>query len=130
MVLTLGSDQRGEADNVRLTWNYRILVAEVAGTFAPTLGTGLFHGELQLGELWTTDTDLLTLTKPASNGDIAVSTFTGAFTDTQGSPTTRTYTATGRVNEVEIQWQKGNFIMASARVHELVSLSDATTTFP
>lgn len=102
----------------------------MAGTFAPTLGTGLFHGELQLGELWSTDEDLLAMVKPATGGDEAVTTFTGAFTDTAGSPTTKTYTATGRVNEVEIQWQKGNFVMASARVHELVSLTDGTTAFP
>ena len=101
----------------------------MAGTFTPTLGTGLFHGELQLGELWSTDEDLLAMVKPASNGDEAITAFTGAFTDT-GVPTTKTYTATGRVNEVEIQWQKGNFVMASARVHELVSLTDGSTTFP
>lgn len=82
-----------------------------------------------MGELWTTDTDLLTFTKPSAGGDVPVTTFTGAFTDTN-VPSTKTYTATGRVNELELQWQKGNFVMASGRVHELVSLTDGTTSFP
>lgn len=129
-VAVCGGDTRGELDNWRLTWNYKTLVAEVAGTFTPTLGTGLFHGELQFGELWTTDEDLLVMCKPAANGDIAISTFTGAGKDTQGSPATTTYTATGRLNDVEIQWKKGDFEMAQGRVHEVISITDGTTTLP
>lgn len=109
---------------------YTTLVAEIAGSFLPTFGTGKWHGELQLSELWSTDTDLLTLLKAASNGDVPITTFTGAFTDTQGSPSTKTYTITGRLNEVEPQWQAGEFIMANARVHEVVSVTDGTTTLP
>lgn len=126
-----GGTTRGELDNWRLTWNYRMLVAEVSGTYTPTLGTGLFHGELQFGELWSTDEDIATMAKPSvTTNDIPVTTFTGAGTDTQGTPSTKTYTVTGRLNEIELQWKKGDFMMAMGRVHEVVSITDGTTSFP
>ena len=129
MTVVAAGDTRGQAQECDLKWNYRLLEEEVAGTFAPTIGTGVFHGEFTIGELWTTDTDLLTLTKPASNGDIAVSTCTFAGTDTAG-PTTKTYTVTCRLNDLQFAWKKGDFVVATVRSTAISTVTDGTTSFP
>ncbi len=129
VTITLGGDVRGQAEDCELKWSYRLLAEEVAGTFAPTIGTGVFHGELKIGELYTTDTDLLTFVKPASNGDIPVTTTTFALKDTN-VPTTTTYTVTARMNDVQIQWKKGQFTVATVTSTEVTTIGDGTTSFP
>ena len=130
VALTVGGDLRGQAEDCELKWSYKLMAEEVAGTFAPTIGTGVFHGELKIGELYTTDTDLLTFAKPASNGDLPITTTTFALKDTQGSPSTTTYTVTARMNDVQIQWKKGQFTVATVTSTEVTSITDGTTSFP
>ena len=130
VVITVGGNVRGQAEDCELKWSYKLMAEEVAGTFAPTIGTGVFHGELKIGELYTTDFDLAAISKPASNGDIAIATTTFALKDTQGSPSTTTYTVTARMNDVQVQWKKGQFTVATVTSTEVTSITDGTTTFP
>lgn len=129
VTIVLGGDTRGQAEDCDLKWSYKLLAEEVAGTFAPTIGTGVFHGEFTIGELYTTDEDFLTMIKPAANGDIPITTSTFVGKDT-GGPTTTTYTVTARFNDGQIQWKKGQFVVATVRSTEITSLTDGTTSFP
>ena len=99
-VLTISGATYAAVSKVATKWGYKIHEELVTGQNAPYLGTGGFHGEIDLDSLGSSD----------SRWENAVSTTSGIVTtlgltwkeqDTQGTISARTWTASGKFTEYQ-----------------------------
>ena len=99
-----------EAENIRMEWGYSLYEEEVLGSAIPVQGTGVFSGTINIESLYTTDEEFSSFITPDSDGQIPEKTLYIKEKDSQGTPTTKTWTVKARFNRVEHVARKGGFV--------------------
>ncbi len=97
--------------DIKLKWGYKIHEEVVTGTNIPYLGTGVFHGEVDLTALGSSDNRFENAIS-VSSGIVTTFGMTWRETDTQGLTLSgaRTWTISGKFTEYEKTAQKDQVV--------------------
>ena len=103
--------------DIRETWGYKINEELVTGTTDPYLGTGGFHGELRINGIGSSD-NLWEKLVAAVSGIVPTFAVTWQGRDQQGigASGNRTFTASGKFTEFEINNDRDQFVKIGARM--------------
>jgi len=110
-VITIGGDVYALVNYVEVWWQFAIDEMDVLGSDVPLQGARGMRGQVLIRRVYSTDKDLLSI-QAKSGGIVPESTITGAYTDTQGSPTTKTWTIKARLGRIRHQFTGPGFIIA------------------
>lgn len=110
--LKIGSDIYALVNFVEFQRGYLIDQTDGFGTSKPVMGTRGLRGNIIIRRTYSTDKDLLTITKPASDGMIPESTITLTEKDDQGSQATATWTIKARFDNLRHIRQMHTFSIA------------------
>jgi len=108
----VGGTKIAKAQNVTCVWGNTVNEEPVIGSDIPDQWTGKFHGVITLDLLYMTDLAVDTLTAPGADGQVPITTITGKFTDTQGSPKLDTWTIYARLNNPTLIVRETGFVKA------------------
>lgn len=88
---------------------------EVLNSEVKIYGTGSFDGSFEIENLYSTDSDLRTISTPESDGQLPSVTITCGKTDTTAvSPVTKTLTGILKIEQVEERLRSGQFVIVRA----------------
>ena len=102
--------------NIEPTWGNRVIEEAVTGTTDPYLGTGVFHGELRIEAIGSSDNRWEQLATPTS-GILTTfgMTWQGRDQEGIGASGNRTFTISGKFAEFSIINDRDNFVKIRAR---------------
>ena len=95
---TLSGVQQDALSTIQMWWGYRIHEEAVTGTNIPYLGTGVFHGEVEVDVLASSD-NLFDKVIGLTAGQVLTFGMTWLELDTQGTQSGRTWTISGKFTE-------------------------------
>ena len=108
-IYALSGVTHAAVSNIQYTWGYRIHEEATTGISTPYLGTGVFHGEVRVESLGSSD-NRFEGAVAATSGIVPTFGMTWREADTQATMSTRTWTASGKFTEYEKISERDNVI--------------------
>jgi hypothetical protein len=104
-----GSTMAAVAD-LKTKYGWKIKEDLVTGTTLPYVGTGGFHGEVDVTALGSSDSSVIWSGVGAVSGIVPTIGMTWKAQDTNGGMSGRTWTASGKIEEFQNNWSKDNVV--------------------
>lgn len=96
--------------DLKTKYGYKIKEELVTGTTIPYVGTGGFHGEIDVTALGASDASVIWSGAAAVSGIVPTIGLSWLEQDTNGGMSGRTWTASGKVMEFQNNWSKDNVV--------------------
>ena len=104
-----GSTMRAVSD-LKTKYGWKIKEEATTGTSIPYVGTGVFHGEVDVTALGSSDGAVMWSGAVANSGIVQTIGMSWLAQDTNGGMSGRTWTASGKMTEFQQNWAKDNAV--------------------